>query len=266
MENNFRIEKEGNVAWLILSRPEKRNSMNWQFFADLQDNFRMLDDDPETRAVVIRAEGKMFTSGLDLEGATALLGDNSASSREEMRRFILRLQDGISAVERCRKPVIAAVHGWCIGGGVDLLTACDIRIATADAVFSVREAKIGIIADLGTLQRLPTIIGHGWSRELALTGRDFKAEEAQKIGFITHICRTQEDLYKKAAEIAGEIAAMPPLAVQGSKDVLINGRDNGVYEGLRYVAQKNAAQIPSDDMIEAIAAFMEKRKPTFTGH
>ncbi len=266
MESSFRIEKGGSIAWLILNRPEKRNTMTWEFFSDLQENFASLDNDPGVRAVVIRAEGKMFTAGLDLGSAASLPGDNSASSREEMRRFILRLQDGISAVERCRKPVIAAVHGWCIGGGVDLLSACDIRLATADAMFSVREARIGIIADLGTLQRLPTIVGHGWSRELALTGRDFNAEEALKIGFVTHICSNQEELYRKANEIAGEIAALPPLAVQGTKDVLINGRDDGVCQGLRYVAQKNAAQIPNDDMIEAVAAFMEKRKPRFTGH
>lgn len=266
MENNFRMEREEGVARLILSRPEKRNTMGWDFFSDLQEAFALFDAEPEIRAVVIRAEGKMFTAGLDLQGAASLVGDGSASSREEMRRFILRLQDGISAVERCRKPVIAAVHGWCIGGGVDLLSACDVRLATADAMFSVREARIGIIADLGTLQRLPTIIGHGWSRELALTGRDFTAEEALKMGFVTHVCPNQEELYKKADEIAGEIAALPPLAVQGTKDVLINGRDEGVYHGLRYVAQKNAAQVPSDDMIEALAAFMEKRKPKFTGH
>jgi enoyl-CoA hydratase len=266
MESNLRVEKQGNIAWLILSRPEKRNTMNWEFFSDLRESFALLDAEPDVRAIVIRAEGKMFTAGLDLQGAASLSGDGSASSREEMRRFILRLQDGISAVERCRKPVLAAVHGWCIGGGVDLLSACDIRLATADAMFSVREARIGIIADLGTLQRLPTIIGHGWSRELALTGRDFTAEEALKMGFITHVCPNQEELYKKAGEIAEEIAALPPLAVQGTKDVLINARDEGVYEGLGYVAQKNAAQVPNDDMIEALAAFMEKRKPKFTGH
>lgn len=266
MGNAFKLEKDGNIGWLVLNRPEKRNTMTWDFFTDLQETFASLDNDKEIRAVVIRAEGKMFTAGLDLESAASLLGDNSASSREEMRRFILRLQDGISALERCRKPVIAAVHGWCIGGGVDLLSACDIRIAAADALFSVREPRIGIIADLGTLQRLPTIIGHGWSRELALTGRDFTAEEALKIGFITHICPNQEELCKKAKEVAGEIAALPPLAVQGTKDVLINARDNGVYQGLRYVAQKNSAQVPNDDMIEALTAFMEKRKPKFTGH
>jgi enoyl-CoA hydratase len=265
MDRCFRVEKEGNIAWLILDRPEKNNTMTWEFFSELQDHFAAFDEDAETRAVVVRAEGKMFTAGLDLGVATALLGDNSASSREKLRKLVMKLQDSFSAIERFRKPVIAAVHGWCIGGGVDLLSACDIRLASADALFSIRETRIGIIADLGTLQRLPTIIGHGWSRELALTGRDFDAEEALSIGFVTHVCADREALIKKAGEIAGEIAALPPLAVQGTKDVLLNGRDSGVSDGLRYVAQKNAAQIPNDDMIEAVAAFMEKRTPRFTG-
>jgi enoyl-CoA hydratase len=266
VEKSFKIEKEGNIVWLILDRPEKRNTMGFDFFAELEESFAAFDEDSEIRAVVIRAEGKMFTAGLDLGAAMALLGDNSASAREKLRKLVLKLQAGISAIERCRKPVIAAVHGWCIGGGVDLLTACDIRVATVDALFCVREARIGIIADLGALQRLPTIIGHGWSRELALTGRDFTAAEALKMGFITHIYADREELLKNAGETAGEIASLPPLAVQGTKDVLINGRDSGVYDSLRYVAQKNAAQIPSDDMMEAVTAFMEKRVPKFTGH
>jgi enoyl-CoA hydratase/carnithine racemase len=161
--------------------------------------------------------------------------------------------------------VIAAVHGHCIGGGVDLLSACDVRIASRDALFSIRETRIGIIADIGTLQRLPTIIGHGWCRELALTGRNFTAEEALKIGFITHLCEDRESLYREAKALADEIAGLPPLAVQGTKEVLLHSRDHGVYPGLHYVAQKNAAQIPNEDMIEAVAAFLEKRKPIFKG-
>jgi len=161
--------------------------------------------------------------------------------------------------------VIAAVHGHCIGGGVDLLSACDIRLAAKDAIFSIRETRIGIIADIGTLQRLPTIIGHGWCRELALTGRNFTAADALKMGFITHLCEDRESLYGEAKALADEIAGLPPLAVQGTKEVLLHGRDHGVYPGLHYVAQKNAAQIPNDDMIEAVTAFLEKRKPIFKG-
>jgi enoyl-CoA hydratase/carnithine racemase len=265
MESNFKIEKEGHVAWLILNRPEKRNSMTWEFFAELAEAFRAFDGDPEVRAVAIRAEGKMFTAGLDLVAAQSLMGDGSAAYREGLRKKILELQETISSVESCRKPVIAAVHGWCIGGGVDLLAACDIRIAAKDAVFSVREVRIGIVADLGTLQRLPHIIGHGWSRELALTGRDFTADEALKIGFITHLCEDRETLLMEGKGIADEIAGLPPLAVQGTKETLLHGRDHGVCPGLGYIAQKNAALIPNEDMMEAVAAFLEKRRPTFRG-
>ena len=265
MECSFKIEKEGNVAWLILNRPEKRNSMTWEFFAELGDSFRAFDEDPEVRAIVIRAEGKMFTAGLDLVAAGSLLGDGSAAYREGLRKKILEIQGTISAIEHCRKPVIAAVHGWCIGGGVDLLCACDIRLAAKDAIFSIRETRIGIVADLGTLQRLPTIIGHGWSRELALTGRDFTAEEALKMGFITRLCEDRVALLCETKKLTEEIAGLPPLAVQGTKDALLNGRDRGVQPGLDYVAQKNAALIPNEDMMEAVAAFLEKRRPVFKG-
>ncbi len=265
MENSFRIEQEGHVVWLIINRPEKRNSMTWEFFTELTERFRAFDEDPEIRVVVIRAEGKMFTAGLDLVAAGSLLGDGSAAYREWLRKKIFELQEGISAVERCRKPVIAAAHGHCIGGGVDLLSACDIRLASRDAIFSVRETRLGIVADVGTLQRLPTIIGHGWTRELALTGRDFTAEEALKLGFITHCCEDRETLVWEAKRLAEEIAALPPLAVQGVKDTILQARDNGVYPGLAYVAQKNAALIPNEDMMEAVGAFLEKRRPAFKG-
>ncbi len=265
MESSFKIEKEGNVAWLILNRPEKRNSMTDEFFTELEESFRVFDEDPEVRAIVVRAEGKMFTAGLDLVAANSLMGDGSAAYREGLRKKILAVQEAISAIERCRKPVIAAVHGWCIGGGVDLASACDIRLAAKDAVFSIRETRIGIIADLGTLQRLPHIIGHGWTNELALTGRDFTAEEALKMGFVTRLCEDREALLQEAKELAVTIAGLPPLTVQGTKEVLLQGRDQGVDAGLAYVAQKNAAMIPSEDMLEAVAAFLEKRPPTFKG-
>ena len=264
-DDSFKIEREGNVAWLILNRPEQRNTMTWPFFTEIAGRFAAFDDDPEVRAVVIRAEGKLFTAGLDLVAAESLLGDGSASYREGLRKKILELQEAFSAIERCRKPVIAAVHGHCIGGGVDLLSACDVRMASRDALFSIRETRIGIIADIGTLQRLPTIIGHGWCRELALTGRNFTAADALKMGFITHLCEDRESLYAEATALADEIAGLPPLAVQGTKETILHGRDSGVYPGLHYVAQKNAAQIPNDDMIEAVGAFLEKRKPIFKG-
>jgi enoyl-CoA hydratase/carnithine racemase len=265
MEESFKIEKEGHVAWLILNRPEKRNTMTWEFFTELAAHCKALDGDPEVRAVILRGEGKMFTAGLDLVAASSLIGDGSAAFREWLRKKIFELQDGISAVEKCRKPVIAAVHGHCIGGGVDLLSACDIRLATRDAIFSIRETHLGIVADLGTLQRLPRLIGHGRAAELALTGRDFTAEEALGMGFVTRLCESRDVLLAEAKALADLIAGLPPLTVQGVKDTLIQGRDNGVYPGLDYVAQKNAALIPNEDMMEAVTAFLEKRQPIFKG-
>ncbi len=261
----FKVKKEEHIAWLILNRPEKRNSMNLECFSSLRDIFPRFDEDPDVRVVVIKAEGKCFTGGLDLYEAATVFGADSAGSREQLRKTILEAQESMNIIERCRKPVIAAVHGLCIGAGVDLLSACDIRMACKDAVFSIRETKIAIIADLGTLQRLPTIIGHGWFRELALTGKDFTAAEALQMGFITRICDDQKELLAEATKLAKEIAANSPLAVQGAKDVILYSRDNGIYPGLEYVAQKNASTLPCEDVMEVFKAFMEKRPPEFKG-
>lgn len=264
-DDPFKIKQNPNIVWLTLNRPEKLNAMGFAFFKELKENIGKFGKDPEIRAIIINAEGKGFTAGLDLTEAGSMLGNGSADSRDAMREKILELQESINMIERCRKPVIAAVHGHCVGGGVDLLCACDIRIASRDAVFSIRETKIAIIADLGTLQRLPHIIGGGRFRELALTGRDFTAEEALQMGFITKICEDKKALDEEAEKIALSIAENPPLTVQGVKDVILFSRDNGIYPGLKYVAQKNSAALPSEDLIEAVGAFMEKRKPVFKG-
>ena len=264
-ESPFIIAKKGHVAWLTMNRPEKRNTMGTAFFTKLAAAAADFDADPQVRAVVLNAEGKSFTAGTDLTEAGEMLAGSAADQREGMRVAITRLQDCITSLERCRKPVIAAVHSHCIGGGIDLITACDIRIATRDAVFSIRETRMGIIADLGTLQRLPLIVGHGWFNELALTGRDFSAEEALAMGLITRICEDRRALNEAAGQLAAQIAECPPLTVQGTKEAIVFNRDHGVDAGLRYVAQKNAAALPSEDLLEAVGAFMEKRKPVFKG-
>ena len=262
----IRIEKDEHIAWVILNRPEKRNAMGLDFFDGLVKHFTALDEDPQVRVIIIKAEGESFTSGIDLTELASLIQGEGAAFRESQRRQIMKLQEGMNQVERCRKPVIAAVHSHCIGGGVDLLSACDIRMASVDAVFAIRETRMAIIADLGTLQRLPHIIGHGRFRELALTGRDFLAEEAFRIGFITHLCEDRERLYQQAGKLAREIVQCSPLAVQGVKDVINYSRDHGVYPGLEYVAQKNAAILPCEDLMEAFSAFIEKRPPVFRGN
>ncbi|HQI01467.1 MAG TPA: crotonase/enoyl-CoA hydratase family protein [Deltaproteobacteria bacterium] len=261
----LRVEKTGYVTWLILNRPGQRNTMTMEFFREITRLFEEFGADADVRAVVIRAEGKCFTAGLDLVAAQELLGDGSAVDRDWLRRKIVELQASMTAIEKCRKPVIAAIHGYCIGGGVDLTSACDIRLASKDAVFSIRETRIGIIADIGTLQRVPHIIGQGWFRELALTGRDFTAGEALQMGYITRLCEDKESLFEETRKLAEEIAGLPPLAVQGVKEVANYSRDHGIHQGLDYVAQKNAAVVPNEDMLEAVAAFLEKRRPEFKG-
>ena len=261
----LKVEKSGHVAWLVLNRPQQRNTMTMEFFEEITRCFEEFDADPEVRVVVVRAEGKSFTAGLDLVAAQVLLGDGSAVYRDWLYRKIKELQASMTAIEKCRKPVIAAIHGHCIGGGVDLTSACDIRIASQDAIFSIRETRIAIIADIGTLQRLPYIIGQGWYRELAMTGRDFTAEEALRMGYITRLCPDRQALLEEAGKLAEEIAGLSPLAVQGVKEVANYTRDHGLHQGLEYVAQKNASVVPNEDMMEAVAAFLEKRTPMFKG-
>jgi enoyl-CoA hydratase len=264
-KSNFRVKKDGHIAWLTLNRPEKRNTMGLAFFEEIGELFDNFARDAHIRVVIIKAEGKSFSAGTDLEEAAKLLAQGSADGRDRMRKEILELQQCFTKIEKCRKPVIAAVHSHCIGGGVDMICACDIRMATTDAIFSIRETRMGIIADVGTLQRLPHIIGHGWFRELALSGRDFTAQEALEMGLITRICDDPSTLYKEAEKLASQIAACPPLTVQGTKEVILYSRDNGIEAGLQYVAQKNAAALPSEDLFEAVSAFMEKRQPVFKG-
>ena len=273
------IEQDEWVATVWLDRPEARNAMGMDLWRDLPAAMETVSRDQRVRAVVIAAKGPHFSVGLDLKAMGNLLaggGDGreaeGAASRPSMaarargaRGEVLRLQDSITAVARCPKPVIAAVHGYCIGGGVDLIAACDIRLAAADAVFSVREAKMAIVADLGSLQRLPGIISAGHLAELAYTARDISAERAKEIGLVNDVAEDAEGVLKASRALAAEIAANSPVAVQGTKAVLAANDGRTVAEGLDYVATWNAGMLASDDLVEAVTAFMEKRTPKFTG-
>ncbi|MDQ1438044.1 MAG: enoyl-CoA hydratase [Acidimicrobiaceae bacterium] len=271
----FSVERDGHVATLWLDNPDRRNAMGPPFWADLPKVMEELSDDDEVRAVVIAAKGPHFTVGLDLKtmgGAVAggaVDGVEAATSQAaRAARFykdVHRLQRSITAVADCPKPVIAAVHGWCIGGGVDLITAADIRLCSADAQFSVRETRIAIVADLGTLQRLPRVINKGHVAELAFTGKDITADRAREIGLVNDVLPDAESLWKAAHAMAAEIAANSPLTVQGTKQVLRASEDRTVQEGLDYVAVWNAGFLQSNDLFEALTAFLEKRPPDFTG-
>jgi len=254
------------VANVVLNRPDKSNAMNRQMWDDIRNVFRKLDETPEARVAVLSGAGRNFNAGIDLamlSQITDSAGGRAAHQREELRRVILNLQDVITSLETCRKPVLAAIHGACIGGGIDLICAADMRYCSADANFVVKEIELGFVADVGTLQRLPKLIGDGMARELAYTGRPFSGAEAKEIGFVNRCYGSRDDLMAGVAGIARSIAAKSPLAIRGSKEMLIYTRDHSVAESLKYMAIWNAALLQSDDLSEAFAAFMAKRNPKF---
>jgi len=240
------------------------------FFEQIERAVRELSEDAGLRAVIVRAEGEVFSYGLDLGAAFAehgetLGGGGLAANRTTLRALIKQLQGAFNALAQCPAPVIAAVHGWCIGGGLDLISACDLRLCTRDARFSLRETKIAIVADLGSLQRLPPIIGQGHTRELAFTGKDIDAARAREIGLVNDVYEDREALDAGARALAEEIAANAPLTVRGVKEVLAFGDGKSVAEGLDYVATWNAAFLASEDLAEAVTAFANKRTPQFRG-
>lgn len=263
------VHREGHVAELMLNRPQARNALDPALFREISDALEALDVDPEVRVIVIYGAGPSFCAGLDLGAAVAELGPKlqggTAGPRDELRKHIKLLQHQTGAPARIATPVIAAVHGWCIGGGLDLIAACDIRLASADARFSLRETRIAIVADIGSLQRLPRIVGDAVTREWALTGRDFEAEEALRRGLLTQILPDQAALMAEARRLAKEIAALPPLTVKGVKQVLNYNDGKPIEAGLDYVAAWNSAFLPSEDFAEAIAAWFEKRPPVYKG-
>jgi enoyl-CoA hydratase len=219
----------------------------------------------EVRVIVLNGQGNVFCAGFDLNEIGAMLSGLEAKDRLFLSEKISRMQRALTRLAQCPKPVIAAVYGPCIGGGVDLLCCCDVRVAHKKAFFSVRETRMAMVADLGTIQRLPAIVGPAWARELILTGRDFSAQKALEIGFITHLAETRDDLEAKAHELASEIAANAPLAVQESKKLMNYSEQHGLQAGLSHIAQKNAVLLYSNDVREAYEAFLQKRKPEFSG-
>ncbi len=265
------LEIEAHVATVWLDRPEARNACGRAFWSDLPRACAAIAQAPDVRCVVLAARGSHFTVGLDLkelggslteEPAGASHAESSARSFEAVRA----MQASVSALAKLAVPVIAAVHGYCIGAGVDLISACDIRLCSEDAIFSVRETRMAIVADLGTLQRLPGIIGAGHVAELAFTGEDVDAARAERIGLVNAVHQGgAERVYAAAIELARRISANSPLAVRGTKAVLAAAEARRIEEGLDFVARWNTMYLRSDDLSEAITAFLERRPPQFRG-
>lgn len=258
---------QDHIATVCLNRPDKANAMNAAMWQEIRQAFAWVDQTPEARVAILEGEGRLFTAGIDL---TMMMGlapqihdDCDGRTREALRRVILDLQDTLSSLERCRKPVLAAVHGGCIGGGIDLVTCADMRYCAADAYFVIKEIDIGMTADVGTLQRLPRLIGEGMARELAYTGRRVDAAEAHQMRLVNRVFDSREALRAGVREIAAVIAAKSPLAIRGTKEMITYARDHSVADGLNYIATWNAAMLMSQDLTEAMTANMAKRAPVF---
>lgn len=260
------VSIEEAVAHVALNRPDKLNAMNAVMFGEIGVAFKALDEIPSVRAIVLSANGRLFTAGLDLKDSSEVLGQQNgdpARIREKLRRHILFLQDCFTALEECRVPVIACVHGPCLGAGIDLISAADMRICSEDAYFTIQEVHVGIVADVGTLQRMPHLLPQGILRELAYTGRKFTSSEADKYGFVNEVCTDKEAALAAALLLAKTIAAKSPMAVTGTKSILNHSRDHSVHEGLDYVATWNSGQLLGEDLMKAASAALTKQDVEF---
>ena len=261
--------REGHVAYITLNRPEKRNAMNAKLWKSLGDAVGMAEEDGEARVIVLKGEGKAFSAGLDLgpenELISVLGGTPGASQKMAFFKMVLETQEIHNRLERISRPTIAAIHGYCLGAGLELAACCDIRICSADAVFALPEATLAIITDVGGLQRLPKIVGRGHAREMAFRGHRIDAQRAMMIHLVNDVYPDKEALFAKALEMAKEIAGNPPLAVQGAKEVLLYDEDATLQQSLEYNAARSSMILPSEDLFEAMTAFMQKRKGVFKG-
>lgn len=262
----FRIERDGAVARIVMDKPDKANSMSPDFWSDLPRIIATLGRDETVRCAVISGEGRHFSGGMDLAafaGIASLFQTEPGRAAYAMRELILSLQDAFTAIERARFPVVAAIHGACIGGAIDLITACDIRIASADAYFAVEEINIGMAADVGTLQRLPKLIAPSVAAELCYSGRRFDADEAKAIGLVSAVHADHRELADAARGLARSIAERSPLAIAGIKRNLAYSRDHTVADGLDYIATWNGGMLRAADLMTAVQAKMAKTTATF---
>jgi enoyl-CoA hydratase len=266
----YSVEKKPPIAWVWLNRPEKKNAMHPPAWTELIPIMKDLDDDDQIRAIIIAGKGTMFCAGIDLMGMVPVIPElldkeQKGGVKLSLYKKILKMQEGLSCIEQCRKPVIAAIHSKCIGAGLDMATACDIRVCTEDAEFSLREAAVAFVADMGVLQRITNIVGQGIARELAYTAKNITARRAEAVNLVNEVFPNQEEMLKGAEKLALEIAANSPIAVKATKMVLNQLVASQVSENLLFNAVMSAAIIPSNDLFEAVTAFSQKRKPSFTG-
>lgn len=261
--------REGHVGFITLNRPDKRNAMNLALWEALGRAILAVGSDREARVVILRGEGQSFCAGLDLSPDNELIpiitGEPNAAQKMEFYRIVKHIQDIHTNLERLSLPTIAVIQGHCLGAGLELILCCDIRICSADATFALPEAKLAIITDVGGLQRLPKVVGRGHAREISFRGHRFGADRAVTIGLVNDVYPDKEILDAKAMEMAREIAGNPPLAVQGAKDCFLYNEEVPMDQALDYNAARSSMIMPSEDIFEAMAAYMQKREGTFKG-
>jgi enoyl-CoA hydratase len=265
----FLVRTDQHIATVSFNRPTKANSLPESAWEEMHQIFDRLHEDPEVRVIILTGEGKNFCAGIDLETLMGLQRFEEIScegrKREKLRHFIFKLQAAITAIEDCRKPVLAAIHGACLGGGVDIVAACDMRYCTEDAYFAIKEIDLGLVADIGTLQRLPKILHPGIVAEMAYTGRKVGGPEATAIGLTNRTFATHGELLAAVTEIATTIAKKSPLCIRGTKEMLLYSRDHSVADSLNYMTAWNASMLLSNDLKEAFMAALEKRDGVFEG-
>jgi enoyl-CoA hydratase len=263
----FKIEIDNSMARVMINRPEKANALDLTAWEELQAVFEDLDTDTEVRVIILSGEGKHFCSGIDLELLMSVQQmdsiDCEGRKREQLKLLIATLQNSVTAIEKCRKPVLAAIHNGCIGGAVDIISACDMRFSTRNAYFSIKEIDMGMVADLGTLQRMPKLISPGLVAELAYTGRNLSSREALACGLVNAVYDNKEQMIEAVREKAAMIAAKSPLSIRGTKEQLLYARDHSVAEGLQYMQLWNSAFLLSNDLKEAFKATVNKQQPEF---
>ncbi len=259
---------ENHIAHVQLNRPGKLNTLVMEFWQDMVDAFAEIEKNAEARVVVISSSGKHFTAGLDLNAFGSIAADMASAEdpariREQMRNNVREMQESFTVIEKCRLPVLAAIQGGCIGGGVDLISACDMRYCTEDAFFCIQEINIGMTADVGTLQRLPHLIPSGIVRELSYTGRRMMADESREVGLVNRVYTNYDSMLAGVMEMAAVIASKSPLAVHGTKEMLNYTRDHSVDDALNYMTVWQSGMFFSNDLFEAAKANAEKREPVF---
>jgi enoyl-CoA hydratase len=265
--SHFKITVTDKVAQVSINRPQKANALHLAAWEELKEVMSDMGGRQDVRVVILTGEGKLFCAGIDLELLMSVQQFERAPSvgdkKEALYAMVIKLQDCVSSIERCSKPVIAAVHNGCIGGGVDIIAACDLRYCSDDAYFTIKEIDMGMVADLGTLQRLPKFVRPAAVAEMAFTGRAVRAAEAMEIGLVNNHYETREKMLEAVTQVATQIASKSPLSIRGTKKVLHHALNNTVSEGLEFIARHNAEHLISDDLKETFRALREKRSPEY---